>query len=251
MEQQLSPHRLWLLIRNDVLGGYRTAGLYAGVTAALIFLLSVAEYAGSAPNPLFYRDTYGFALFIWGIWATSRAFRPLQDRSRTEAYLLLPASALEKMLARLLLVTAGLALALLVCSTILSLVIEGLNLVFFGDRRPIFNPFDAEIWELIAAYIVVQSPYFLGSAWFRRAPFLKTSLAVILLLLAFAVFALFAVRIALGGPGWGAWYVFDGFVDWHFANGGALENVFLVLMPPVLWCIAWLRLKEAQADDAV
>ena len=251
MEQQLSLHRLWLLIRNDALAGYRTAALFAGVTTALIFLLSLAEFAGSLPNPRFHRDTYGFALFIWGIWATSRAFRPLHDKSRTEAYLLLPASALEKVLARLLLVTVGLALALLIYSTILSLIIEGLNFVFFGARRPIFNPFDPDIWGVIAAYIVVQSPYFLGSAWFRRAPFLKTSLALILLLLAFAVIALIAVRIALGGNGWEAWDAVDGFVDWHFAHGGTLENIFLVLLPPVLWCTAWLRLKEAQADDEI
>ena len=251
MEQQFSPQRLWLVIRSDVLAGYRTAALFAGVTAALVCLLSLSEYSGFDVNTWFHRDVYGFVLFIWGIWATSRAFRPLHDKSRSEAYLLLPASALEKVLARLLLVTAGLALALLIYSTVLSLVIEGLNLVFFGDRRPIFNPFDARIWELIAAYIVVQSPYFLGSAWFRRGPFLKTTLALILLLLAFAVVALIAVRIAFGGSGWDAGYVFDELVDWHIANGGALGNVLLVLIPPVLWCIAWLRLREAQADDAV
>ena len=251
MEQQLSPQRLWLLIRNDALSGYRTAALFAGVTAALVFLLSLFEYSDPFPNPSFHSDMYGFVLFIWGIRATSRAFRPLHDKSRTEAYLLLPASALEKVLARLLLVTAGLALALLLYSTVLSLVIEGLNLGLFGVRRPIFNPFDAEVWELIAAYIVVQSPYFLGSAWFRRAPFLKTSLALVLLLLAFAVIALVAVRVAFGGWGWDAWFVFDGFVDWHIANAGAFKNVLLVLIPPVLWCIAWFRLKEAQANDAI
>ena len=77
-----------------------------------------------------------------GIIASSRAFRPLHDKTRNEAYLLLPASALEKTLARLLAVTAGLVTYLLVFSTVVALVVESLNLLFFGSRNGFFNPFD-------------------------------------------------------------------------------------------------------------
>ena len=251
MERTLSMRRLWFLVRCDLLSGYRVAALFAGITTGIVFLLSLSERPSVYQNFLFHRELFGYTLFVWGIWATSRAFRPLQDKNLREAYLLLPASGLEKLLARLLAVTAGVALFLLAFSTVLSLVIEYFNLLYLGNRRPFFNALDPEVWHLIGVYIVIQSPYFLGSIWFRRTPFLATTFTLVLLCALFAVVWLFAVRMAFGGTGWGVWYMFDALEDWPLVNGGVLEAILLALLPLALWCVAWLRLKEAQANHGV
>ena len=247
MKQTLSARRLWFLVRSDFLSGYRVAALFAGTTAGIVFLISLSEGFGVSQDRWFHREHFGYILFIWGIWVTSRAFRPLHDRTLREAYLLLPASSLEKLLARLFAVTAGLVLFLLTFSTILSFVIECFNLLYFGNRRPFFNVLDPEIWHLIGVYMVVQSPFFLGAVWFRRASFLATSLTLVVLGALLAVVWLVALRMAFGAMGRDVWTMLDALEVWHFANGGIL----LTLLPLALWCIAWLRLKEAQSVHGI
>ena len=248
MKQILSAHRLWFLVRSDFLSGYRVTALFAGTTAGIVFVISLLE---RFQDPWFHRELFGYTLLIWGIWATGRAFRPLHDKTLREAYLLLPASSLEKLLARLFVVTVGLLLFLLTFSTILSVAIECFNLLYFGNRRPFFNALDPEVWHLIGVYMVVQSPYFLGAVWFRRASFLATSLTLVVLCALLAVVWLVTVRIMFGGLGWDAWNMIDALKVWHFADAGVLQTILLTLLPLALWSIAWLRLKEAQSDHAI
>ena len=251
MKQTLSARRLWFLVRSDFLSGYRVTALFAGTTAGIVFLISLSERPSVSQDPWFHRELFGYILFIWGIWMTSRAFRPLHDKTLREAYLLLPASSLEKLLARLFVVTAGLLLFLLIFSTILSFAIEFFNFLYFGQRRPFFDVLDPEVWHLIGIYIVVQSPYFLGAVWFRRASFLATSLTLVVLCALLMVIWLVADRIAFGGMDWDVWNMFDALNVWYFANGGVLQTILLTLLPMALWCIAWLRLKEAQSDHGI
>ncbi len=251
MNQTLSARRLWFLVRSDFFSGYRVTALFAGTAAGIALLISLSQISSVSQDPWFHRELFGYILFIWGIWTTSRAFGPLHNKTLRDAYLLLPASSLEKLLARLLAVTAGFLLSLLIFSTILSFAIECFNLLHFGNRRPFFDVLDPEVWNLIAVYMVVQSPYFLGAVWFRRASFLATSLTLVVLCALFAVVWLIAGRLAFGGIGWDVWNKIDALKYWHFANSGILQTILLTLLPLALWCIAWLRLKEAQSDHGV
>ena len=201
MNEVLSARRLWLLIRADFITGYRHLIVIGGALAAAIFVASVATRGDFAFGGVFYRECFGLSLFIWGIVASSRAFRPLHAKSRNEAWLLVPASALEKTLARLLAVTIGLVAFLLVFIGLLSVVVETINLLLFGDRNAFFDPFDPAVRDRIALYIFLQSFYFLGGAWFRRAHFVKTTLALALAVAAFAILALVAARVAFTGYG--------------------------------------------------
>ena len=277
MEQHLSLRRLWLLIRCDVLAEWRMYAFLCAIVAGITILISVHENNAGYPDPSLHQSLFGPFLFIWGIWASSRAFRSLHDRTCRDAYLLLPASALEKLLARLLPLTVGLTILLLAYFCVLSIVVEAFNSAFFGSRRPIFNPFDPDIWELIGFYIILQSPYFLGATWFRRFAFLKTTLALVLLHVGFALFALAVFRLST--PSFSR-RVLDG-QDIHpelypdsfdildvllFELAGvavrsvhhagidtwaAILSAAMILLPPILWCIAWLRLREARASDGI
>ena len=209
-------------------------------------------------DPGLHRGVFTLALFAWGIIASSRAFRPLHDKTRNEAYLLLPASALEKTLARLLAVTAGLVTYLLVFSTVVALVVESLNLLFFGSRNGFFNPFDPYVWESISFYIVLQSLYFLGASWFRRAHFVKTTLAITLTIAGLAALAAIAIRIAFADfplPRLAARTEPESCPrDGAHSLAGVADTALLaamVLLPLACWSIAWLRVAEAQVSDGV
>ena len=254
MNEVLSARRLWLLIRADIITGYRHLIVIGGALAATIFVASVATRGDIAFGGAFYRECFGFSLFIWGIVASSRAFRPLHDRKRNEAWLLVPASALEKTLARLLAVTVGLVAYLLVVIALVSVVVETLNLLLFGDRNAFFDPFDAGVRDRISLYLFLQSFYFLGGAWFRRANFVKTTLAIALATAAVAAFTLVTFRIALAGYRLDIGDVLFALEELGHVHAGGAEAVFLgvvLLLPVACWGIAWLRVREAQVSDGV
>ena len=264
MNDTFSTRRLWLLLRGDFITGWRPlltiSAALAGVilVAAMIVPTRHAFDADFHGGPVFHRALFTAALFLWGAIASSRAFRPLHDKTRNEAWLLLPATALEKMLARLLAVTVGLVAWLLVFCTAVSVVVESLNLLLVGERHAFFDPFDPVVWDRISLYIVLQSLYFLGGAWFRRAHFIKTTLAITLATVALAVLAVITFRIAFGDIHMNVHlhtrnlsYVLEAEPWLYSGTADAVLLVFKVLLPVACWCIAWMRIEEAQVSDGV
>ena len=162
------------------------------------------------------------------------------------------------MLARLLAVTVGLVAYLLVFSTVVSVVVESLNLLLVGKRHAFFDPFDPIVWKRISIYLVFQSLYFLGGAWFRRAHFIKTTFAITLAIIGLAALAAITVRIVFAD--------FPVHVSLHVRNlayvlvaepypytGVANAALFavMVLLPLACWCMAWMRVAETQVSDGV
>ena len=260
MNDAFSLHRLYYLLRADFITGYRSLLISSAGLAALILVAAMIVPSYHFPvsdfhrTPSFHRAAFTILLFTWGIIASSRAFGALHDKTRNEAYLLLPASALEKTLARLLTVTVGMVTYLLVFGTVVSVIVESLNLLFFGRRHGFFDPFDPIVWDRISLYIVVQSLYFLGAAWFRRAHFIKTTLAIALAFIALATLALIAFRIAfadLWSLTWDVPYALAALHDWFTGTGPGVLLAVKLLLPIACWCIAWLRVTEAQTSDGV
>ena len=253
MNDVFSRQRLWLLIRGDLIAGYRTLLVASGALAGIILVAAFA-HGGALPGGSFYRGCFGFALFVWGFVASSRAFRPLHDRTRNEAWLLVPASAFEKMLARLLAVTIGLVAYLLVFVGLVSVVVEVLNLLLFGRRIAFFDPFDVSVRNLVYVYVVFQSFYFLGGAWFRRAHFVKTTLALTLAIAGFAGFTAVTVRIVFADyrlDFGDALFVLDRLGGAYPSGIGAAFVSTALLVSTACWSISWLRVREAQVSDGV
>ena len=251
----LSLQRLWLLIRADFVTGYRSLLLVSGALAGAILLGATAARGWYfALGDGFYRECFALVLLVWGIVVSSRAFRPMHDKTRNEAWLLVPASALEKTLARLLAVTAGLVGYLLLFIVLVSVFIETLNLLLFGDRGAFFNPFEPAVRDRIWLYLFLQPFFFLGGAWFRRAHLVKTTLAATVAAIAAAAFALATVRIVFAGfmsqvdaVSFVLWWLAD-------ANGGGVDASLVaiaLLVPLAGWGTAWLRVREAEVSDGV
>ena len=264
MNDTFSPHRLRLLLRGDFIADWRSlltiSGALAGVIAVAA-MIAPADHPFDADlhdGPSFHRALFTGALFVWGILASSRAFRPLHDKTRSEAWLLLPATALEKMLARLLVVTVGLVAWLLVFCTAVSVVVESFNLLMVGKRHAFFDPFDPIVWERVSLYIVLQSLYFLGGAWFRRAHFIKTTLAITLATIGLAALAVITFRIAFGDISMNVHlhtrnlsYVLEAEPWLYSGTADAVLLAFKILLPVACWCIAWMRIARAQVSDGV
>ena len=254
MNDVFSLQRLWLLLRADLITGYRSVLLVSGALAGAILLTVIATRGTFVLGGVFYRECFGLVLFAWGIVASSRAFRPMHDKTRNEAWLLVPASVLEKTLARLLAVTIGLTGYLLVFFGVVSVAIETLNLLLFGDRNPFFNPFDSTVRDRISLYIILQPFFFLGGAWFRKAHFVKTTLAITVAVIALGAFTLITVRIVFAGYWLGIRDLSFVLEQLGRAHAGGVEAVLLGIAPMVplaCWWIAWLRVRETQVSDGV
>ena len=257
MTENLSINRIVLLLRADVVGGYRTVLIVSAALAGVILVTAMIAQGDSGVGGEFYVSWFGTMLFIWGVIASSRAFREVHDRTRSAAYLLIPASALEKTIARLLAVTIGLAGYLLVFTSLTSVVVETVILLLSGERGDFFNPIDPLAWQLIPGYLFVQSFFFLGAAWFRKAHFIKTTLAVTLATVGMVIFCLLTLRIVFA-PYWegieGIGLMFTYLSRSHADLLDGLEilgTLFAILLPATCWCIAWLRIRETQVSDAV
>lgn len=252
MSDSFSSNRLIQLTRNDLVRNYRAVLIVSAVLALLTVLgpagLAYARYTSVG----FYRFFFIGALFAWGTIATSLAFRDMHGRLTNTPFLLLPATALEKTLARLLVSSVFLIVYLLLLTSLLSLIGESLELTGRSSNEW-FSPFDGMAWAVIPHYIVVQSVFFLGAAWFRKMHYVKTLLSVAILITGLSV-----VSAVLGWLGWATWngggVNFDGsdsfFVPMRWL-GELLKIAYFAGLPLFCWYVAWLRVKETQVSHGV
>jgi hypothetical protein len=251
VNDQFSLQRFARVLRNDALRGYRSVLVVSGTAALVMLLISLAgAYDGVVgEGPRFYRIFFLIALFAWGTIATSVCFGDMHGRNTNMPFLLLPASALEKTLSRLLLHTVGVVVYLLVFTTALSWLAEGLNVVSFGVRRAFFSPFDSLVWLLMPYFICTQALFFLGAAWFRKVHFVKTVGATVGIVLGLGVFATLAGWLLFGSMGVTSndGDVFRSF-DWV---PDAATIAYFYVLPPLCWFVAWLRVTELQVSHGI
>lgn len=251
MSDQFSLQRFAHVLRNDALRSYRAVLVVSGTATLVMLLISLAgAYDGVVgEGARFYRIFFLIALFAWGTVATSVCFGDMHGRNTNIGFLLLPASALEKTLSRLLLHTVGLVAYLLLFTTVLSWAAEGLNLVTFDVRRSFFSPADSLVWMLMPYFVCTQALFFLGAAWFRKLHAVKTIGVTVAIALGLCAFAVLVSWLLFGTTGWTTndGDVFRAF-DW--VPDAALIAYFYVL-PPFCWFVAWLRVTELQVSHGI
>jgi hypothetical protein len=250
VNDQISSRRLALVLRNDLMRTYRAALLISGTAGLVALVVSLrAAYDGDVgQGPMFYQIFFIAALFAWGTIATSVCFSDLHGRGTNTAFLLLPASALEKTASRLFLYTVGLIAYLLLFTMLLSWVLEGINTLWIGERRGLFSPLDGVGWSLLPHFVVAQALFFLGAAWFRKVWWIKTVGAVFAIVVGLIACAAFLGWII--GPvrclNANCWEF--PFVDWVT---DAAPVAYFYLLPPFCWFVAWLRVTETQVSHGI
>jgi hypothetical protein len=260
MSEQLSTRRLAALLRNEVVGIYRSSLIGSAAIAGLMLLSAVYRSPNGLTDPPLYNVWFAGMLVAWGTIASSFAFSALHNRGANISYLLLPASALEKTLAPLLVTTVALVAYLLLFISLVSFVIETFNGLVLGTTNGMFHPFDGSVWFIIPQYLVVQSWFFLGAAWFRKAHFIKTLLAIVVASLLLVFLSVLASWVA-GSTTFTATgdYVQTDPRAWLLPATPTLAaavNVVLVIawfvaLPVFCWYVAWLRVKETQVSHGV
>ena len=260
MNELFSWKRLGMLIRNDFVAGYR---LYLNAFAVLgiAMLLNAIPAAGFGHlKEGFYYGWFAGLMVVWGSIHASLMFTELYDKRRNEAWLLLPASALEKTLSRYLNGSLFFILHIVVFVTAAALVIELFNLALFGRSNGLFNPFSREALEAIGTFMVIQPIFFLGGVWFRNARWFKTVMTVFIINFGLTILACFTFLLMFAGHFDELHYVFSrGFqdIDWEASStmfDGVITGMKIIcygVLPPFCVYVSWLRVRETQVSYGV
>ncbi|MBA7631926.1 hypothetical protein ES703_39463 [subsurface metagenome] len=256
-----SLRRFVLLLKRDFSSGYRSVLIAMAAVAGFAILVSVLSMLRRS-NGEFHLSLYTNLLFIGGFIVTSLAFKELHQNERSYFYLTLPGSRLEKFASKLLVTSLGYAVGTLFFYTAVAALSEGINKLIFGYGHPFFNPFRLEVLLRVAVYLVTQSIFLVGSTYYRKMAFLKTSLVTILLIIGFGIVGFLTLYLMFRGHFHDVYLdpriraVLDELnrsgrleVDLRAVAEGfllALKILFWAVMAPVCWVIGYLRLSETE-----
>ena len=239
------------------------------------FLLTVDKF--SALDLGYQFATYFVGLYFIGCLLAGTIFSELGDKRQGIGYLSIPASHLEKLLCAFLfsIVLFFIAFTLVFYIVDIPFVHAANNLR--GERNrisadlssvpyltPVYNIFNAtgapmpeqEDHLFLTSFFAFQSVYMLGSVYFTRSAFIKTTVAVLLFMLVYVAFVSEGVGRHLP-PGWfikdlfqwqrGNSLVGQGqWVKLPFAIECALNILLVYGIPSLFWVITFFRLREKE-----
>jgi len=262
MNQVFDIKRFGYLARRDLFTDWRGIGIASGAVAGALFLMVMMQVFFNGYNSMNYSSFLIQTLFIWGSISASMAFTSLHDKTRNEYYLLLPASSVEKTLVRLLSVSVATPLYIIIMLSFASVFTEAAAALFFQSSFSPLNPFQMSYLRVLAHVVILQSVFFLGAAWFKKAHFIKTVLTVILFSIIIGILIAIVSRFVFSSwfegsdsPGM-VYFDFDNLMTSRFSTlTKTLEVIgkvlFYGLLAPFCWFVAWLRVKGTQSSDGV
>ncbi len=252
--------RFYCLTRNVLILNGTTILVIAGAIAGIaLFVSGINAFQGGEPN--IHQNLYAVLLFLGGFVVTGRIFKELHHKERGAAWLLLPASTLEKFTSRLFLSTLGYIVGTMIFWFLVSVVSEGVNWFLFKHANALFTPFDWRIMRVIAVYIVLQSPFLIGAVYFKRLTISKMILVFVAFSLVLIITAIITTKLVFWGyfEGWVPSFEFlsrfteiaDSFSKDQILNTfriirWVLRIAFWVFVAPVCWIIGYYRLKETE-----
>lgn len=245
------------LLRKDFYFQYKAFIIALGSILG-IGLIVYLGMAGAGSFPAFHTGFFPNILLLLGLVATSLVFRDIHRSPQNHFSLLIPASSFEKYASRFFITTVVYIFGSLIIYFVFSTFAAGVSFAIFRSHHGIFNPFSKEIWNLIAAYLVVHSIFFFGAVYFKKGAFLKTVLTLTVVGIVISVFAaLVTGTVAVVSAG--SWlplifgnfmYVLEGAQGDLLRFGEVMGHIFrifiLFVLPPALWVLGFIRYREKE-----
>lgn len=254
----LSFPRLGLLLRNDLLAFlkpilYATAGLFG--LMMILYFVQVQDVVEHGTVPPFFTEWFGTILMVTGFLLSSFAFYELSHKEKGMAFLMVPASQLEKWLSRFLLTSIGFAVYFWLVFGVIALISEGLSLMIFDAKLNSFEWAGENTWLLLRMYLVFQSIFMAGSALLGKLAFLKTPAALVIVggvLVLVMYIVLQGLMWNISKPGWdiepdGPYRNsagFGAFMEYTFVD--TVTFLYWWVLAPFFWVVSYLGLTEKE-----
>lgn len=276
VSNMFSFNRTAALMRKDAYEYVRPALVALGaVFGAFLVIYVIAAYVAgsgsssgvSAGSESVEQVLFSVLLFLGGVIVTSRAFYEVHNKTRNHDWLMVPASPVEKVVSRLFPTSVGYAAAVLVFMFVFSAVAAGVTRLVFGMSFPLFNPVSkTSLWSVLN-YLIVQSMFLLGAAYFRKHHLIKAVLVMTAAAIVLTIIVAVAFRLAYAGyfsgiePNEQFIRFFESFDTGAYTHSRLEELadvltvvgkvIYWALVAPVCWFVAYLRVKEAEVKDGV
>ena len=243
--------RLYLLTRRQILSE-RTGWLIALTAVAgimLVISLFVAYF-----NPVLMpalTPSYLSIMFLGGYIFTSSIFNELHYPQKAVHFLTLPVSTTERLLAAWIITGILFPIFSLI---LIALIVFIANLIMnlTLDLTPFNHAFSNGGAGAFRSYLITQSVFLLGAAYFRKYNFLKTLLAIFVFIVAITI-----ITATFG------WIIFSPFSGQEFVEGDQsstinINNLLIERVPalarfvyfyvgvPFFLVVTWFTLKERQ-----
>ena len=262
-------NRLYALVRRELKTSQKDLTTYALVIVLVLFGFEtlqsiIARYAGTSFPMEVYIEMFPSFLLLGGFILTSLMFaEDMFSKDHQQEWLMLPATNLEKFLSKALLVTIGYPIALTVLFFLTSVVTEPIQLIIFGNPMALFNPFkESDFVLMLGQYWVWNTVFLLGATYFHKAHFVKTVLAVGVVMLLFGLMGMLFARIVFAIKFGSSMQIFDAF---YYLNPYVVRSsvasfkvfsvfsqiLYYVVLPLFCMVTAFYRVEEVQATDAV
>ncbi len=238
-----NSNRLFQFIQRQVFLNAPPMLIAAGAVFGTLLVISllVAYYGGGDLDDL--RGFYLTVFFIGGYIFTSNIFSELHTPQKSYFYLTLPVSTLEKTIGSWLLSALAYTVVFQLFAAIIYLIVQ-----LISGKGPAFTEFFNRDYMLaVGVYVVTQTIFFLGASYFRKYNFLKTLLALFIILVIIGLYA--------GGLGWLLFRGdnmnnnnFSGEFQFTVENviPRILKFVFWYIFAPFMLVVSYFSLKERE-----
>jgi hypothetical protein len=264
IQEQFSPQRLALCLKRDMKPNSRSSFIVLGAAVGFLLIISALDAAVGQAEAGFHQGIFYPVLIVGGFVFVSGLFKEVYRKETNMTYLMLPASALEKVLSRLLLATVGWVLFTILWYSLYAALSEALNALLFGRSHALLNPLSTDVWVAAAHYSVMQSLFLLGAIYFRKLHFFKTVLTLTAATIVLSLFGMLLVRLVFadyfsgtllmdGGAGLSRIFEHLTFTMTSLARKLApVKNIlYWVLFPLFCWTLVYIRFREVQIKDGV
>jgi len=243
--------RFQLFFRRHLFLNYK--GLltaFAAISGVLIVIAILTSIGSSIIDQKSFVVLSYVSIFLGGAIITSQSFSEMHKPEKSIHYISLPASGFEKVLSTWLHTTViflFIALGFFYTSWYIA---SSLAFVLTNTNFVALNLFDAGLWKILGIYFVVQPVFFLGAIYFKGYNFLKTLLALFVIMVFQSMFQslvslLVFKQVLFNSPNW------DG-TSWTGTD--FMENTLLPIikvigfyvLPAFLLVVSYIRFNERE-----
>ncbi len=265
MNQTFDINRTMLYARLKFAQNKKMLLIALGGFFGLIFIITFfIAFAVNAGNEGLMNGFHGVAmvilLFGGGLWITGRSYQDMNSPQKALSQLMLPVSNVERFVVPLFSSTILWMVIIPILYHLVAFLLNGMWGIMFGKDFGFFNLFDAtsaeQIGDVLKAFVVVHSVFFLGGIAFKRYPIAKTFLSLFIVQFGWTVLSTLTAIILFGSLsdfGFGSQtMVFDDSLSDVFKEETfdrfklIVEMLFVIVVPATLYTAAFFKVKERE-----
>lgn len=241
--------RFWLLLKMELFRSRKGLLMTLVIIFGLLFFGSFLFVCAVEKRKIFdeHGSNYIFHLMVGGFVLSSLAFNDLSNTLKRYHYLTLPASTFEKFFCMWLLTSVGWIALFTITYTFYTLMANAIGAVLFSQMKFVpFDPLGNSTLQIMRAYLVLQSLFLVGAAYFKGYVFPKTLFAAVLFFTVGATLGYFIMGEEFFNHdcGTGECAVLNEVVSHNISL--ALQWTFWWVLAPVCWLNTYLGLKEQE-----